>query len=102
VITLFCGAQNILLNVAVAVHFDHLRFQDTERGCLLECAAIKSQYSVTFTVMVMRTSNVKLVILTGKIMSCNVVKYKTYRVHIHSRCSGVIGERAWQARTLLW
>lgn len=68
----------------------------TERG------DITSQYSVTFAVMVMRTSNVKLVILTGKIMSCNMVQYKMYRAHIHSRCSRVIGEKAWQASTLLW
>lgn len=50
----------ILLNVSVVVHFDHLRFQDTERRCSLEFGDITSQYSVTFTVMVMRISNAKL------------------------------------------
>jgi hypothetical protein len=102
VIILFCGAQNISLNVSVVVHFDHLRFQDTERRCSLKRGGTTSHYSVTFTVMVMRTSNVKLVILTGTIMSCNIVEYIMYRAHIHSRCSRVIGEKAWQARRLLW
>jgi hypothetical protein len=41
-VIIFRGAQNILLNVSVVVHFDHLRFQDTERGCLLEFDGITS------------------------------------------------------------
>jgi len=102
IIILFCGAQNILLNISAVDRFDHLRFPDTERGCLLEFGGLTSQYSVTFTVMGMRTSNVKLVILTGKILSCNMVEYKMYRAHIHSSSSHVIGEKAWQAGRLLW
>ena len=43
--------------------------------------------------MVMRTTNVKLLILTGMIMNINMAEHVMYRAYIHSRCSRMIGEK---------